>query len=399
MTTTNSTFINTVSALENLTLKIAETSTIYLDTEFIKRNTYYPILGLLQINLDDADNTCYLIDAVELDLTEDFWSALFSVELIVMHACSEDVDLLCLEAASNDLPPVFDTQIGLSFLGSELEKSALQIGYQEALKQMLGVEIDKGESCSDWLARPLRPEQLEYATNDVKYLPSLYKKVSEKLTEKRLMVAALEDTQSLCHDVLTTLSDDDIYTEWADFRYKPKELAQLQNICRWREQQAREENIPRTFVIKKSSLREIIQEKPRNKAELAKIRDFRHRNIKQYGETILRLMVELPDEADFPKKVARPFKEPKELGLSQQIKALVKKASDEVGLPADVLMRKRWLTKLYQLVAYQQVDDAQAVLPNYVTGWRWDVVTLPLIDVLMQHEELLRQHIVPREQW
>lgn len=394
ITSADVTFINTLPALDDVIQRIADTPTLFLDTEFIKRNTYYPILGLLQVNLGDADNTCYLIDAVELDLTPDFWSALFSVELIVMHACSEDVDLLCLEAGRKDLPAVFDTQIGLSFLGY-----GLQLGYQESLKQTLDVIIDKGESCSDWLARPLREEQLAYALNDVKYLPELYNKVSELLIEKRLMVAAMEDTQSLCNDVLSTLSDDALYTEWADFRYSPRELAQLQNLCRWREKQAREENIPRTFVIKKSSLRDIIQEKPRNKAELAKIRDFRHRNVKRYGDSILKLLVDLPDEADYPKRVARPFKEPKELGLSLQIKTTVQRVADDVDLPADVLMRKRWLTNLYQLVAYQQVEYAQKVLPSYLTGWRWEVITLPLLELLADHNELLRQHIVPRDQW
>lgn len=431
-------YINTQPALDAFVASFSA-STVFLDTEFIKRNTYYPILGLVQINVGntanhtngdvndttnndnnahnhDASNydiewdvnnhnatdASYLIDAVKLDLTQ-FWQALLSADLLVMHACSEDIDLIRLEAGTEKLPPIFDTQIGLSFLGY-----GLQISYQDALAKLLDIQIDKGESCSDWLARPLRKEQLHYAANDVLYLPALYHKVQAALlansTALNLYDCAYEDSQSLCTEVLYQPSDDEIYLDWADFRYHAKQLAQLQNLCRWREQVARSQNIPRTFVLKKSSLKDIIYQQPQSKKDLYDIKELRAANIKKYAENILACLHELPDEQHYPKRVARPFKEPKDMGLNQQLKQMIATVAASTGIPADVLMRKRWLTKLYKLVAFYGDESSVAALPYknqltaYVTGWRYEMITTPLLALLLEHYTLLHSQIVPKEQ-
>lgn len=404
-------FIDSQHNLSQVITQLTDASEVFLDTEFIKRNTYYPILGLLQINLGDAENSSYVIDAVSLDLMA-LWQALLTADLWVMHACSEDIDLIAQQAKTDVLPPIFDTQIGLSFLGKEVD-AGLQTSYQDALDKLLDVQIDKGESCSDWLARPLRDEQLTYAANDVVYLPALYHKIKTELDKKSLYDLALEDAQSLKTDVLHTLPMDELYKEWADFRYKPKQLAQLQALCAWREGVAINKNIPRTFVIKKSSLRDIIQKQPKNKKELAAINDFRPANVREYGDVILAKLADLPEEDSYPQRTLRPFKEPKELGLTAAIKEKINMIAAENHMPADVLMRKRWLTKLYQHVALCENDDTinstindtdlaktdKHRLPAYLTGWRWDVVTVPVLEILAVHATLLRQHIVPREQW
>lgn len=401
----NHQYIENQQQLADLIQKMSPVDTLFIDTEFIKRNTYYPILGLLQVNIEPSSDSCFLIDVLALDLT-DFWQALFSVRMMVMHACSEDVDILVQEAKKHDvnlpLPQIFDTQIALSFLDY-----GLQISYQLALEKLLGIHIDKGESCSDWLARPLRPEQLNYAANDVLYLPSLYTKIVNLLQEHStnidLHACVLEDTKSLCTDVLMQVPIDALYKEWADFKYSSKQLAQLKQLCTWREQIARQENVPRTFIIKKSSLRDIMVKQPKTMGDLSKINDLRGKNIRLYGDDILINMSDLPDEADFPKRTLRPFKEPTEMGLSDKIKLCIESAVQKTGIPKDVLMRKRWRSKLFEYVALNghcasSMSNHLELLPDYITGWRYELFIKEVLSLATEEYQEIYQQIIPYEQ-
>lgn len=136
-------------------LNLMSQHTIYgLDTEFIKVDTLWPKLGVFQINVNGQ---VFLLDGTALDLTE-FWTRLFDAQQNVFHACSEDIDLIYHYASHKSLENVFDTQVGMSFLGH-----GLQVSYQNALKLMLDVDIEKDQTRSDWLARPLSLDQLKYA--------------------------------------------------------------------------------------------------------------------------------------------------------------------------------------------------------------------------------------------
>jgi Ribonuclease D len=173
----------------NSVLNLMDQSSIYgLDTEFIKVDTLWPKLGLFQINVQ---NQVYLLDGTTLDLSQ-FWQKLFAAQQNIFHACSEDIDLIYHYAQHKSLENVFDTQVGMSFLGH-----GLQVSYQNALKTMLDVDIDKDQTRSDWLARPLSAEQLNYAANDVHYLMNLSHTIQNELAAKSLLNCVLEDCKNL----------------------------------------------------------------------------------------------------------------------------------------------------------------------------------------------------------
>ena len=105
--------------------------------------------------------------------------------VIVMHSMSEDVDLL-RKLTGQSPQSVFDTQIAASFLG--LGDS---VGYQNLVRKVLDVELDKSETRSDWLQRPLSEAQLSYAVKDAEYLCHLYRELEARLMEKGLLEACL----------------------------------------------------------------------------------------------------------------------------------------------------------------------------------------------------------------
>ena len=347
-----------------------------LDTEFIKVDTLWPKLGVFQINVE---NNVYLLDGTTLDLTE-FWNKLFRAQQNVFHACSEDIDLIYHYAQHKTLNNVFDTQVGMSFLGH-----GLQVSYQNALKQMLDVDIDKGETRSNWLARPLSPAQLSYAANDVLYLMNLSEKVKQELDSKSLLHFALEDCQHLTQEIATETPLHLLYQDIGNYRHSRRQLMQLQQLAVWREQMVKALNTPRSFILKNSSMIDLVEKNPKNAFQLSGVKDIRQNVVREHGKTILDLVKFLPEQADWPLRMARPIRHSSK-DVGEKIDHLIQNVVNETSIPKEVLMRKKWMNALHQHVVFH--NDEQD-LPNYLLGWRYDLLTQPLIQLLRRDESYL----------
>lgn len=347
-----------------------------LDTEFIKVDTLWPKLGVFQINVE---NNVYLLDGTTLDLTE-FWNKLFRAQQNVFHACSEDIDLIYHYAQHKTLNNVFDTQVGMSFLGH-----GLQVSYQNALKQMLDVDIDKGETRSNWLARPLSPAQLSYAANDVLYLMNLSEKVKQELDSKSLLHFALEDCQHLTQEIATETPLHLLYQDIGNYRHSRRQLMQLQQLAVWREHMVKALNTPRSFILKNSSMIDLVEKNPKNAFQLSGVKDIRQNVVREHGKTILDLVKFLPEQADWPLRVARPIRHSSK-DVGEKIDHLIQNVVNETSIPKEVLMRKKWMNALHQHVVFH--NDEQD-LPDYLLGWRYDLLTQPLIQLLRRDESYL----------
>ena len=347
-----------------------------LDTEFIKVDTLWPKLGVFQINIE---NNVYLLDGTTLDLTE-FWNKLFRAQQNVFHACSEDIDLIYHYAQHKTLNNVFDTQVGMSFLGH-----GLQVSYQNALKQMLDVDIDKGETRSNWLARPLSPAQLSYAANDVLYLMNLSEKVKQELDSKSLLHFALEDCQHLTQEIATETPLHLLYQDIGNYRHSRRQLMQLQQLAVWREHMVKALNTPRSFILKNSSMIDLVEKNPKNAFQLSGVKDIRQNVVREHGKIILDLVKFLPEQADWPLRMARPIRHSSK-DVGEKIDHLIQNVVNETSIPKEVLMRKKWMNALHQHVVFH--NDEQD-LPDYLLGWRYDLLTQPLIQLLRRDESYL----------
>lgn len=352
--------------LDDVIARMQQTTVYALDTEFIKVDTFRPKLGVLQLNVMDQ---VYLLDGAALDLSQ-LWPLLFQAQQTIMHACGEDVDLIHFYAQQKPIPNIFDTQIALSFLGH-----GLQLSYQNAIKLCLNIEIDKDQTRSDWLARPLSTEQLQYAANDVLYLPVMAQQLKHQLQLRGIYEWVLEDCHHLSHDIALDTAAHELYLDVGNFRHSAKQLMQLQQLMQWRETLVREHNIPRSFVLKNSSLMDLVEKNPRNAFQLSQIRDVRGQAVREYGKTILMLLHELPDQQQWPQRITKPLRLAPE--MTAKIDELLSTLMLQTGIPTEVLMRKKWLTAL---VSHAQ--DPQVVLPRYLTGWRHSIITQPILQLL-----------------
>ncbi|MEG1030514.1 MAG: HRDC domain-containing protein [Acinetobacter sp.] len=362
-------FIQQQKDLENI-LQLMNCTSIYgLDTEFIKVDTLWPKLGVFQINVAEQ---VFLLDGTSLDLSA-FWEKLFKAQQNIFHACSEDIDLIYHYAQQKTLNNVFDTQVGLSFLGH-----GLQVSYQNALKQILDIDIDKDQTRSDWLARPLSPEQLSYAANDVLYLMDLSKTIQHQLAQKNVLDFALEDCRHLTYEIGQETPLELLYLDMGNYRHSRRQLMQLQQLAVWREKMVKALNYPRSFILKSSTMIDLVEKNPRNHFQLCNIKDIRQNIVRDYGKTILDLLNCLPEQAEWPLRLVRPIRNSSK-EMSENVEQVIQAVVQETDIPKEVLIRKKWMHALYQHVVFH--NDEQD-LPNYLLGWRYELLTQPLIKVL-----------------
>ncbi|QIO05769.1 ribonuclease D [Acinetobacter shaoyimingii] len=369
-------YIHQQTDLENVLMLMRQHSVFGLDTEFIKVDTFWPKLGLFQINIADQ---VFLLDGTSLNLKE-FWQQIFSAQQNIFHACGEDIDLIYHYSNQKKLANVFDTQVAMSFLGH-----GLQVSYQNALKDVLNIDIDKDQTRSDWLARPLSNEQMNYAANDVLYIVELAEKLKFELDQKNLYQQVLEDCSHLTIEIGTETPKDKLYTEVGNYRHSRKQLMQLQLLSVWREEMVKALNQPRSFLLKNSTMIDLIEKNPKNNFQLSQVKDIRPNVVREFGKTILDIIKFLPDPEEWPLRMARPIRHSSK-DITQNVDDLILKISEEVHVPKEVLIRKKWLTALYQHIAFQGNEKD---LPGYLLGWRYDLLTQPLIQLLSKDAEYL----------
>ena len=221
-----------------------------LDTEFVRTNTFYPRVGLLQI----ADTTdCYLVDPLVIEDWSDFRALLLgSSNNFVMHSCSEDLNLL--QTAIGCIPSkIFDTQIAAAFLGL-----GFSLSYQALVGLLLGSELEKGETRSDWVRRPLSENQLLYAANDVTHLLELEFILRSQLqASQKLQWFEGECSSMLSASLIAESSDNwqhlfmNVNNAW---KLNEAGLNALQRLCHWREVTARKRDKPRNWIAKDADL-------------------------------------------------------------------------------------------------------------------------------------------------
>ncbi len=365
------------AALADVAKTIATLDSIALDTEFMRVDTFHPILGLIQIG--DGHHE-YLIDPLKVtDLSPLAPVLLAEFPRKVLHACSEDIEVLTRLAGAQP-KGILDTQIATAFLGQ-----GLQVGYQKALQDNLGVDIPKDESRSDWLARPLSEGQIAYAALDVKYLPPLFRHVQDGLQSRGLMAYFESDCRLLLDDIGSSIDPALLYREASNaWRLRPQELAVLQDVLVWREQQARSRDLPRGFLVKNGSLFELARKQPATLQALSAIEDVTPKILRKEGESILAVIraAKAREPETWPAPLPTPL--PREArDLYDDLRKAATTVADRIGMPIEVLLRKKHVEAL----VLGRVDAGQeAPLPRAFQGWRGELL-LPVLEPVLQKAE------------
>ncbi len=192
-------------SLQNLCQQYSKASVLAIDTEFVRTRTLYPKLGLLQIF--DGEQLA-LIDPVAIDDLSPFWQLLTNENIIkVLHACSEDLEVF-LTSANCKPVNLIDSQIMMSFLGH-----GLSMGYAAMVEHFIGIKLDKSESRTDWMKRPLSLNQLNYASADVEHLFNIYPKLVAQTEQAGWLNYDKQENQLLIERKFNLMNEEQLYCQ------------------------------------------------------------------------------------------------------------------------------------------------------------------------------------------
>ena len=260
--------------------RLAQHAWLTIDTEFLRTDTYRPILCLVQIASSDE---AAIIDPLALDDLSPLWDLLMRDEITkVFHAGGQDLEIVF--NATGKLPKnMFDSQIAAAVCGF-----THQAGYGTLVKDILNIDLPKAFARTDWSRRPLSADELDYAIGDVTYLRDIYHWLLDKLKTTDRSDWLNKEFTALSNPARYQVQPADAWKKVKGLqRLKPSQRAIGRQLAAWREQLAQEQNRPRGRIIKDDQIIDLAKRKPTDLATLERMQGFHPSLIKRHGVAIL----------------------------------------------------------------------------------------------------------------
>lgn len=376
--------INATSELVAFCDQARENRVVVLDTEFVRTRTFYARLGLVQLQ---TGAQLVLVDPLRegIDLAP-LWTLLRQPEVLtVLHAGGEDIELIHHLAGA--LPAqVFDTQIAWSFL-----RDGQQIGYANMVQEQCGVELDKSQSRTDWLKRPLTSQQLDYAAADVHYLakiyPALYREANESHLADYIAAETLARSQRRSRPVAPDLA-------WRQIGgvnvLNGQQRAVLQELAAWRQEVAMQQDIALPFMAKDQVLLTIARQQPATREELAGIEGLHPQSLRKHGRPMLAAVARgraRPAEHQ-PPPLPRLDDHPGYKRMFRAVKKVLQEVAVELGIAPTLLGSRKQINEVF--FWYWHTDPVlreRLPEPELLTGWRGPLLERKVTHIILTSEQ------------
>ena len=346
--------------LAELVERLAKHPFVAVDTEFMRENTYWPELCLIQIA--SAEEAAAIDPKADLDMGPLLDLLVKNHDVLkVFHAGSQDLEIV--HNLTGKVPsPLFDTQIAAMALGH-----GEQVGYSNLIESMLGHSLDKGARFTDWSRRPLDKRQIDYAIADVTHLANIFPKLLEKLRKTGRGGWLDEEMERLADTSSFAFEPSEAWKRLRLPSRNPADLGRLKALAAWRETEARTKNIPRGRIVKDDTMVELASHPPKTQDDLGRVRGLSAgwRNNDIGARLMTALQGAKPLDAD-----ELPSREPRRPGLTKDaalvsdlLKLLLKIRAKETGVAPKLIARSDDLESLAAGVR----EDL-----NILSGWRFE---------------------------
>ncbi len=340
--------------------RLSKSEFVTIDTEFMRENTYWPELCLVQIaNEEEAAAIDPLADGIDLKPLLDLMCENDDI-LKVFHAGGQDVEIIVNLTGKTPFP-IFDTQIAMMAI-SQSE----QIGYANLVESWLGITVDKGARFTDWSRRPLTDRQIEYAIGDVTHLSKIFPMMLEKLVKTGRGAWLNAEMEKLADPSNYKVEPSRAWRRIRPPSRNAQVLGRLKDLAAWREAEAQDKNIPRGRIVRDETLADLASHPPKKQADLAKVRGLS--GAWKENEIGKRLMKTIKNAEPLPSEEMPKRKQGVPLGkegalVADLLKLLLKIRAREIEIAS------RLLTKSDELEALAAgVRD----LP-ILEGWRYEI--------------------------
>ncbi|MBM3502738.1 MAG: ribonuclease D [Alphaproteobacteria bacterium] len=354
------TTISTTSELAALCERLLTLPYVTVDTEFMRENTYYSKLCLIQVAGPDE---AVAIDVLAPGLDLAPFLTLMSAErpLKVFHAARQDLEIF-YHLIGRVPAPIFDTQVAAMVCGF-----GDSVGYETLVAKLAGARIDKSSRFTDWSRRPLSERQLHYALSDVVQLRTAYETLSHQVERTRRASWVEEEMAILTSPETYNIDPREVWRRFNLRNPRPRFLAILREVAAWREIEAQSRDLPRNRVLRDEILTEIASQSPANIEQLGRIRGIGRGLVEsRRGEALLAAIAagrSLPNDQcpSLPERQERPR------GIAptvELLRVLLKQKCEQHDVAPKLIASGDDL----ELIA---MDDAAEVPALY--GWRRDV--------------------------
>ena len=265
---------------------------------------------------------------------------------------------------------IFDTQIAAGLLGHQT-----QIGYARLVEELLGIQLEKGQTRTDWSRRPLTAAQTDYAIDDVLYLAEMHSILQSRLEAAGRSAWALEDSQCLTDPGLYESHPEDAWQRISGIAYMPVAMqSRARQLTAWRENQARTLDRPRQWILTDKALLAIAEANPEDQSRLSQLPELAPAIARNQGEVLLEVLRQANhavarESLDFSQQ-SKP--ETPDKNTLKQLTSIVRHTADELGIAPDLLATRRDITALMR----GRKDI------RLLSGWRGDIIGNKLLEAL-----------------
>ena len=367
--TTSTHLVDSQPQLDALCDSLADTAgdSIACDTEFVRTQTYWPQLCLIQFALDGRQVAVDVL--ANLDTTRLQRQLLERPDREIFHAAKQDME--AFYSVYERLPQViFDTQVAAGLLGFQS-----QIGYAGLVKELLDIEVPKDQTRTDWSRRPLTDAQIEYALDDVAHLHELEDIVRTRLDSLDRLEWAIEDSTLLLDPMLYFVDADAAWKRLASIPYLPVDIqARARRLAAWREDRARRIDRPRQWVLADKALLAIAHANPSDPRDLTRVDELPPGVVRKQGQAIVDLVKRANADAESGKLDLRQqsIPVPPDKQQVKKLTGIVRDAGKDLDIAPEILATRKDVTGILS-----GRDDVRAL-----TGWRREVIGKRLLNAV-----------------
>ncbi|MFN3649895.1 MAG: ribonuclease D [Armatimonadota bacterium] len=363
-------YVQSGRQLDEVLSAVRSRELVAVDTEFVGEGSYQPILCLAQVATEDG---IWIVDPLAVNDLSALWQLLTEPGREVIALAPREELRFCLRYAGRVPDPLFDPQTAAALVGY-----GYPLSHTNLVRQVLGVRVAGGESFTDWRRRPLTERQMEYAADDVRYLLA----VRNELLKRAEALGRTEWIRDECRNLVERIVAAEREERWwkvsGGGNLRPRELAVLRELWRWRDQEARAGDLPPRRVLKDEMLVEIAKRKPATTADLFALRGLERGAVRSAGSAIVgavQTALKLPDQ-ELPKLLRRD--DPPQVQVLQQLLSVATGALSQQHQVDPALLATT--SDLQELVRWRLGLTEEK--PPLLEGWRGEILGGPLLDLL-----------------
>lgn len=361
-------YITKTEQLREVVERMRQSPVVGIDTEFMRERTYFARLCLVQLSTGDLS---VILDPLAVDDLSPLCDLLADPNVLkILHAGSQDLEIF-FKACGVPTAPVFDTQIAATLAGFPQ-----QTGYGALVLDLLGVKLDKGDTYTDWSRRPLSDTQVEYALNDVRYLPEMYRLLTEKLERTGRTAWLSADFARLENPATYSPDPRELWRKIKKVSsLNRRQMAVAREVAAWRESEAMRRDVPKRWILGDESVIEVSRRAPRTVDEALQIRGVGDKMAKQALRSLVAAVAEGAKvaEEDLPQLTRRRRPQGDIDGAVDLMIAIVRLRAKQQGVAMPLMASRDDLERLAS-------GDREG--SPLLEGWRAEMVGRELIDLL-----------------